>query len=92
MISMAWSLSRHQHGEQPYWMGITLAAMLGQIGLPGTGIGLGYGVENKVGKNVAGKYLGHFPRPPNPANSRIPSRTPDRYARAPWANLPIRQY
>ena len=72
MISMAWSLSRHQHGEQPYWMGITLAAMLGQIGLPGTGIGLGYGVENKVGKNIAGKYLGHFPRPPNPVDSRIP--------------------
>ena len=72
MISLAWSLSRHQHGEQPYWMAITLAAMLGQIGLPGAGIGLGYGVENKVGKNVSGKYLGHFPRPPNPANSRIP--------------------
>lgn len=72
MISLAWSLSRHQHGEQPYWMGITLAAMLGQMGLPGTGIGLGYGVENKVGKNIAGKYLGHFPRPPNPVNSRIP--------------------
>jgi biotin/methionine sulfoxide reductase len=72
MITLAWSLSRHQHGEQPYWMGITLAAMLGQIGLPGTGIGLGYGVENKIGKNVAGKYLGHFPRPPNPVNSAIP--------------------
>ena len=72
MISLAWSLSRHQHGEQPYWMAITLAAMLGQIGLPGTGIGLGYGVENKVGKNVSGKYLGSFPRLANPANSRIP--------------------
>lgn len=72
MMSLSWSLSRHQHGEQPYWMGITLAAMLGQMGLPGTGIGLGYGVENKVGKNVAGKYLGHFPRPPNPVNSQIP--------------------
>ena len=72
MISVAWSLSRHQHGEQPYWMGITLAAMLGQIGLPGTGIGLGYGAENKVGKNIARRNFGHLPIPPNPVNSRIP--------------------
>ncbi len=72
MISLSWSLSRHQHGEQPYWMGITLAAMLGQIGLPGTGIGLGYAVENKVGKNVAPKYLGHLPQGANPIRQFIP--------------------
>jgi len=26
MISVAWALQRGDHGEQPYWMGITLAA------------------------------------------------------------------
>src|SRR5205085_11234741 len=26
MINVAWSLQRAEHGEQPYWMGITLAA------------------------------------------------------------------
>ncbi|MDA0977334.1 MAG: molybdopterin-dependent oxidoreductase [Proteobacteria bacterium] len=62
MISLSWSLSRHQHGEQPYWMGITLAALLGQIGLPGCGIGLGYCVENKVGKPVERHNLAHLPR------------------------------
>lgn len=72
MISLSWSLSRHEHGEQPYWMGITLAAMLGQIGLPGGGIGLGYGVENKVGKNVSGKYIGHLARGRNPVDKAIP--------------------
>jgi biotin/methionine sulfoxide reductase len=72
MISISWSLSRQQHGEQPYWMGITLAAMIGQMGLPGRGIGLGYGVENKVGKNVQQRYYGHLSRGPNPARSFIP--------------------
>lgn len=32
---------RAHHGEQPNWM-ITLASMIGQIGLPGGGYGLNY--------------------------------------------------
>src|SRR5207302_8546225 len=35
MISIGWSLQRAHHGEQPFWALVTLAAMLGQIGLPG---------------------------------------------------------
>ena len=38
MLSFSWSLTRQAHGEQPFWAGITLAAMLGQIGLPGGGL------------------------------------------------------
>lgn len=72
MISISWSLTRHQFGEQPYWMGIVLAALLGQIGQPGTGIGLGYGVENKVGKNVQKKRFGYLPQFPNPVGQSIP--------------------
>ena len=49
MISVAWSLTRQDHGEQPFWLGTVLAAMLGQIGLPGGGIGFGYGATNTVG-------------------------------------------
>ena len=49
MILMAWSLQRAEHGEQPYWMAITLAAMLGQIGLPGGGFGFGYASVNGIG-------------------------------------------
>lgn len=48
-IMMSWSLQRADHGEQPYWMAVTLAAMLGQIGLPGGGFGFGYGSVNGVG-------------------------------------------
>lgn len=49
MINMAWSLQRASHGEQPCWMLVTLAAMLGQIGLPGGGFGFGYGATNALG-------------------------------------------
>jgi biotin/methionine sulfoxide reductase len=49
MITVAWSLQRGHHGEQPYWMAITLAAMLGQIGMPGGGFAFGHGSMNGVG-------------------------------------------
>ena len=50
MISVAWGVQRADHGEQPVWMGMTLAAMLGQIGQPGTGFGFGYGSTAPVGR------------------------------------------
>jgi len=49
MISASWSLTRQDHGEQPFWAVIALASMLGQIGLPGGGFGLGYSAVNTVG-------------------------------------------
>ena len=49
MISVSWSVQRCDHGEQPCWMAITLAAMLGQIGLPGGGVGIGYGSTGGTG-------------------------------------------
>ena len=49
LITLAWSLQRADHGEQPYWAAIALAAMLGQIGLPGGGFAFGHGSMNGVG-------------------------------------------
>lgn len=48
-LTAAWSLQRAHRGEQPYWALITLAAMLGQIGLPGGGFGFGLGSMGGVG-------------------------------------------
>ena len=42
MLMGGWSTQRAHHGEQPNWMMITLASMIGQIGLPGGGYGLNY--------------------------------------------------
>jgi biotin/methionine sulfoxide reductase len=49
MLNVTWSLQRSEHGEQPYWAVVTLAGMLGQIGLPGGGFAIGYGATNKEG-------------------------------------------
>jgi biotin/methionine sulfoxide reductase len=72
MITCAWSLQRAHHGEQPYWAAITLAAMLGGIGLPGTGFAFGHASTNGIGVprvDVAGPDI---PLPLNPARSMIP--------------------
>ena len=49
LIGVSWSVQRADRGEQPYWMTIALAAMLGQIGLPGGGFGFGYGAMHGIG-------------------------------------------
>src|SRR5438105_4316701 len=41
---------RAEHGEPPVWMGVVLAAMLGQIGLPGGGFAYALGSTSNTGK------------------------------------------
>ena len=52
MINVAWALQRGDHGEQPYWLGITLACLLGQVGTPGGGFALAYGPVGIEGANA----------------------------------------
>jgi biotin/methionine sulfoxide reductase len=49
LIGISWSLQRQEYGEQTWWMITTLGAMLGHIGLPGGGIGYGYGCIHNMG-------------------------------------------
>lgn len=49
LICTAVSLQRADYGEQPLWMTVVLAAMLGQIGLPGGGFGMGYAADASIG-------------------------------------------
>ena len=53
MLTVSWSLQRAHHGEQPFWAALGLAAMAGQIGLPGGGVGYGYGSLGGVGAPFA---------------------------------------
>ncbi|WP_434998561.1 molybdopterin guanine dinucleotide-containing S/N-oxide reductase [Vibrio scophthalmi] len=46
MLMAGWGIQRQQYGEQRHWMLVTLASMLGQIGLPGGGFGLSYHYSN----------------------------------------------
>jgi biotin/methionine sulfoxide reductase len=71
-ITAAWSLQRADHGEQPYWMVVTLAAMLGQIGLPGGGFGFGYAAEGFIGSNHRRFNWATLSKGRNPASFAIP--------------------
>ncbi|MGO7018595.1 molybdopterin-dependent oxidoreductase [Rhizobium leguminosarum] len=72
MVNASWSLQRQSHGEQSYWALVTLASLLGQIGLPGGGFGIGYGTLNSVGSPEANKSGPRFPQGRNPVEQFIP--------------------
>lgn len=61
MLCASWSLQRAENGEQSYWALIALAAMLGQIGLPGGGFGFGYGSMGSVGADARRGYVPAMP-------------------------------
>ncbi|WP_410015489.1 molybdopterin-dependent oxidoreductase [Sodalis sp. C49] len=51
MVTVAHSLQRAEHGEQPVWLGLVLAAALGQPGLPGGGYAYALGALGHYGKH-----------------------------------------
>ena len=72
MISLSWSLTRQQYGEEPYWAGIVLAALIGQIGLPGGGFGMGYSALNAIGHNINHLEFAALPQGKNAVGQFIP--------------------
>ena len=72
MVSVAWALQRGDHGEQPYWLGITLACLLGQVGTPGGGFALSYGPVNAEGANARAFSGPVLPQGANPVKTPIP--------------------
>jgi len=71
-IMANWSLQRSDHGEQPFWLVIVLAAMLGQIGLPGGGFGFGYGSMEGLAQTRPETTVQSLPIGKNPVSSFIP--------------------
>lgn len=72
MITCAAGLQRADWGEQPLWMTVTLAAMLGQMGLPGGGYTVAYGVNAHIGNIERPFRWGVFPQGVNPVKMFIP--------------------
>jgi biotin/methionine sulfoxide reductase len=72
MINVAWALQRGDHGEQPYWLGITLACLLGQIGTPGGGFALAYGPVSVEGANARAFSGPVLPQGRNAVQTPIP--------------------
>jgi len=71
-LTCAYSIQRAHRGEQPYWIAIALAALLGQIGLPGGGFGFGHGSMNGVGNPRPATPGPEFPVSKNPIELSIP--------------------
>jgi biotin/methionine sulfoxide reductase len=71
-IMVAWALQRADHGEQPFWMAIALAAMLGGIGHAGRGIGFGYASAAGIGDPPSPVAWAALPQGANAVKAFIP--------------------
>jgi biotin/methionine sulfoxide reductase len=72
LITCSQSLQRAEHGEQPVWMGLVLAALLGQIGLPGGGFAYALGSTSNTGKPPLAVPLPTLPIGNNSISDFIP--------------------
>jgi biotin/methionine sulfoxide reductase len=72
LISVSYSLQRAEFGEQPVWMGLTLAAMLGHIGVKGGGFVYPLGTFANDGEPPTSARLPSPPRGANPVRDFIP--------------------
>lgn len=72
LITVSHSLQRADFGEQPVWMGIVLAAMLGQIGLDGGGFSYSLGALGNIGKTLLAVPLPTLNQFKNPVADYIP--------------------
>lgn len=71
LVNVAWALQRADHGEQPFWAGIGLAAVIGHIGLPGGGFAT-YGSANLMGASDPRLPNPVLPQGRNPVDAFIP--------------------
>ncbi|WP_456410804.1 trimethylamine-N-oxide reductase TorA [Oceanithermus sp.] len=72
MLMGGWAIQRQDHGEQAPWMLVTLAAMLGQIGLPGGGFGFSYHYASGGSPAAEAPVLNGISAGDNPVKTAIP--------------------
>jgi biotin/methionine sulfoxide reductase len=72
LVVTSQSVQRAEHGEQPLWMAVTLAAMLGQVGLEGGGYVYGLGSIGNVGKPALAVPIPTLAQGVNPVRQFIP--------------------
>lgn len=71
LLTTSWSVQRSWYGEQPIWASIALACLLGQIGLPGGGVGHGYAMTASTGQPFVTK-MPALDQGENPVTDFIP--------------------
>ncbi|MCC3721449.1 molybdopterin-dependent oxidoreductase [Rouxiella badensis] len=72
MINIAWSLQRARQGEQTFWATVALAALIGQIGTLGGGLGFAYASTNLAGADRRTFSGPRFPAGQNAVSDKIP--------------------
>ncbi|MEM7281179.1 MAG: molybdopterin-dependent oxidoreductase [Pseudomonadota bacterium] len=72
LICTVAGIQRADHGEQPLWMTVMLASMLGQIGVPGGGFGFFYGADSTIGTPVNNYPWPALSQGQNPVKTFIP--------------------
>lgn len=73
LLSVSWSVQRADHGEQPIWAAVALAALAGSMGKPGGGLAIGANAMHSLGSGTPSPALPALPSPPNPIADFIPS-------------------
>jgi biotin/methionine sulfoxide reductase len=71
-ITLSFALQRAVHGEQPWWAGVALAAIAGQLGHAGGGVGYGFGSVGGEGISYPLAPIGSLPHGKKPNASFIP--------------------
>jgi hypothetical protein len=72
LLTATWSTQRSENGEQPWWMLVALAAMLGTDRAAGQGVAFGYGSINGMGTPRREMPSVSLPPVRNPCGALIP--------------------
>lgn len=72
LISVAHAMQRAEYGEQPVWAALALAAMAGQIGLPGRGFTYAFGSLAHTGRQKVSVPIPVLPQGLNSCPDWIP--------------------
>ncbi|MCG6114031.1 MAG: molybdopterin-dependent oxidoreductase [Mesorhizobium sp.] len=72
LITFSHSIQRAEFGEQPIWAGLALAAIVGQIGLPGGGYCYALGAMGHIGRQRVAVDIPTMPQGRNPCPAYIP--------------------
>ena len=72
LIMVNYAVQRADHGEQPIWMSVVLAAMAGSMGRSGCGWGTGYATMDATGVARGRPAVAAMPKVSNPVPEFIP--------------------
>ena len=92
MLMVGWGIQRIRYGEQSHWMAFALASVLGQIGLPGGGIGTNYHYSSGGSPVARGPFLGGISGTPKPAKAAVTANFCEHFREAFGGAIPVSRF